>query len=191
MTILGIKEARFIEETGTLIDLVLETDEGDLPFAYNPNDDAPATEYVREKMGTFPIAAYEPPVVSIEDLRTEKIRSIQRESDKAVAAFTAGYTVGERESFAQQKKGASDILASVESPEAAYVKNLADARVAFGDMVLGSLESVARYEAFAQRILLNALTAEQAIVSIIGKQQGLEVRARLATTPEQLENIVW
>jgi hypothetical protein len=38
---------------------------------------------------------------------------------------------------------------------------------------------------------LNALTAEQAIVSIVGKQQGLEVLARLATTPEQLENIVW
>ena len=61
MNILGIKDARFIEETGTIIDLVLETDEGDLPFAYNPIDDAPATEYVREKMGTFPIAIYEPP----------------------------------------------------------------------------------------------------------------------------------
>jgi hypothetical protein len=75
--------------------------------------------------------------------------------------------------------------------EATYVILLADTRVANGDVILGALEGAERYSAFAQRILANAQEAEQATLAIIGKQQGLEVRARLATTPEQLENIVW
>jgi len=56
---------------------------------------------------------------------------------------------------------------------------------------LGAYEGAERYAAFATRILANAQEAEQATLAIIGKQQGLEVQARLATTPEQLENIVW
>jgi hypothetical protein len=73
MNILGIKDARFIEETGTLIDMVLETDEGDLPFTYNPIDDAPATEYVRGNLGTFPVAPYVPPTPpTLDELKAAK-----------------------------------------------------------------------------------------------------------------------
>ena len=191
MNILGIKNAKYIEDTNTIIDLVLETDEGDMPFGFHPADDAPATEYVRSKLGTFPVAPYVPPVIPFETLQTEKIAYIQNESNNAINAITAGYTVGERESFAQQKKGAEDILAARSSVEATYVTILADTRVASGDTILGALEGAERYAAFAQRILANAQEAEQATLAIIGKQQGLEVLARLATTPEQLENIVW
>ena len=56
MNILGIKNAKYIEDTNTIIDLVLETDEGDMPFSFHPADDAPATEYVRGNLGTFPVA---------------------------------------------------------------------------------------------------------------------------------------
>ena len=191
MNILGIKNAKYTEGTNTIIDLVLETDEGDMPFGYHPADDAPATEYVRSKMGTFPVAPYIPPVIPFETLQAEKIAYIQTMSNNAIRALTAGYTVGEQESFTQQKKGAEDILDSVNSVEASYVRQLADIRVANGDTILGALEVEDRYRAFATRILANAQEAEQATLAIIGKQQGLEVRARLATTLEQLENIVW
>ena len=56
MNILGIKNAKYIEDTNTIIDLVFETDEGDMPFSFHPADDAPATEYVRGNLGTFPVA---------------------------------------------------------------------------------------------------------------------------------------
>lgn len=191
MNILGIKNAKYIEDTNTFIDLVLETDEGDMPFGFHPADDAPATKYVRSKLGTFPVAPYVPPVIPFETLQTEKIAYIQNESNKAINALTAGYTVGERESFAQQKKGAEDILNSVNSVEAAYVRQLVDIRVANGDTILGSLELDERYAAFAQRILDNAQEAEQATLAIIGKQQGLEVRVRLATTQSDLDKISW
>lgn len=191
MNILGIKNAKYIEDTNTIIDLVLETDEGDMPFGFHPADDAPATEYVRGKLGTFPVEPYAPPVIPFETLQTEKIAYIQNESNKAINALTTGYTVGERESFAQQKKGAEDILAARSSVEATYVTLLADTRVANGDVILGAYEGAERYAAFAQRILANAQEAEQATLAIIGKQQGLEVRARLATTKEELDAIVW
>jgi hypothetical protein len=193
MNILGIKNAKYIEDTNTIIDLVLETDEGDMPFGFHPDDDAPATEYVRSKLGTFPVAPYIPPVIPFETLQAEKIAYIQTMSNNAISTLTAGYTIGEKESFAQQKKGAEDIILDtyVDTVEASYVRQLADIRVANGDSILGALEGAERYAAFAQRILANAQEAEQATLAIIGKQQGLEVRARLATTPEQLENIVW
>ena len=191
MNFLGIGNARYLNAEQTLIDLDLETDEGTLPFTYDPNDDAPAAEYVRSKMGTFPMAPYVPPVITFETLQAEKIAYIQTMSNDSINALTAGYTVGERESFAQQKKGAEDILSARSSVEATYVTLLADARVANGDVILGALEGAERYSDFAQRILSNAQEAEQSTIAIIGKQQGLEVRARLATTPEQLENIVW
>ena len=193
MNILGIKNAKYIEDTNTFINMVLETDVGDMPFVYHPADDAPATEYVRSKMGTFPVAPYIPPVIPFGTLRAEKIAYIQTMSNNAISALTAGYTLGEKESFAQQKKGAEDIILDtyVDTVEASYVRQLADIRVANGDTVIGALEAEDRYRAFAQRILANAQEAEQATLAIIGKQQGLEVRARLATTPEQLENIVW
>jgi hypothetical protein len=191
MNILGIKNAKYIEDTNTFIDLVLETDEGDMPFCFHTADDAPASKYVMSKLGTFPVAPYIPPVIPFDTLQTEKIAYIQNESNKAINALTAGYTVGERESFAQQKKGAEDILAARSSVEATYVTLLADTRVANGDSILGALEGAERYAAFAQRILANAQEAEQATLAIIGKQQGLEVRARLATTKEELDAIVW
>ena len=87
--------------------------------------------------------------------------------------------------------GAEDIIAGVSSVEATYVRSLVDGRVLHGDIELGALEGEAKYLAFAQRIIQNAENAELATVAIVSKQQGLEVRARLAKSIEELDEIVW
>ena len=49
--------------------------------------------------------------IPMEELRVEKIHEIQQASNSAIASMTAGYTVGEVQSFEQQRRGAADILA--------------------------------------------------------------------------------
>ena len=123
--------------------------------------------------------------IPMEDLRAEKIHEIQQASNSAIASMTAGYTVGEVQSFEQQRRGAADILAgNTETDDAQYVAALAVARAAAGDEGMTALE-------LAGRIAANAAAAAQATIAILGLQQGLEVRARAATTPEELEGIVW
>ena len=123
--------------------------------------------------------------IPMEELRAEKIHEIQQTSNSAIAAMTAGYTVGEVQSFEQQRRGAADILAgNTETEDAQYVAALAAARAAAGDSGITALE-------LAGRIAANAAAAAQATIAILGLQQGLEVRVRAATTPEELEGIVW
>jgi len=123
--------------------------------------------------------------IPVEELRAAKISEIQQASNSAIAAMTAGYTVGEVQSFEQQRRGAADILAgNTETEDAQYVAALATARAAAGDSSITTLE-------LAGRIAANAAAAAQATIAILGLQQGLEVRARAATTPEELEGIVW
>jgi hypothetical protein len=121
----------------------------------------------------------------MEELRAEKIHEIQQASNSAIASMTAGYTVGEVQSFEQQRRGAADLLAgNTGTEDAQYVAALAVARAAAGDEGMTALE-------LAGRIAANAAAAAQATIAILGLQQGLEVRARAATTPEELEAIVW
>ena len=123
--------------------------------------------------------------IPMEELRAEKIHEIQQASNSAIAAMTAGYTVGEVQSFEQQRRGAADIVAgNTETEDAQYVAALAAARAAAGDEGMTALE-------LAGRIAANAAAAAQATIAILGMQQGLEVRARAATTPEELESIRW
>lgn len=123
--------------------------------------------------------------IPMEELRAEKIHEIQQASNSAIAAMTAGYTVGEIQSFEQQRRGAVDLLAgNTETEDAQYVVALAAARAASGDESMTALE-------LAGRIAANAAAAAQATIAILGLQQGLEVRARNATTAEDLEAIVW
>ena len=123
--------------------------------------------------------------IPMEELRAEKIHEIQQASNSAISAMTAGYTVGEVQSFEQQRRGAADLLAgNTETEDAQYVAALAAARAAAGDSSMTALE-------LAGRITANAAAAAQATIAILGLQQGLEVRARAATTPEELEAITW
>lgn len=123
--------------------------------------------------------------IPMAELRAEKISEIQQTSNSTIAAMTAGYTVGEVQSFEQQRRGAADLLAgNTETEDAQYVAALTAARAAAGDSSITALE-------LAGRIAANAAAAAQATITILGLQQGLEVRARAATTPEELEAIVW
>lgn len=173
MTIIGIKDARFIEETGTLIDMVLETDEGDLPFAYNPIDDAPATEYVREKMGTFPIAAYEPPVVSIEDLRTAKRAEI------AAARWyeeTAPFFYGLKDaSFDTSERSQIKYLRAYEKGETVAWKTVDAGWVEMTQADFAGL--IGAYEAF--------------VASLFEKEAMLQWQITEAETEEDLDRINW
>ena len=84
MSFIGIENARYIDPTGTLIDLELETDEGIIPFTFDPSDTAPATEYVRERLSGLEIAGYEaPPPPSLEELKAAKA------AEMAAARFEA------------------------------------------------------------------------------------------------------
>ena len=125
------------------------------------------------------------PVDKFAQAKERKIREIQQASNSSIGSMTAGYTVGEVQSFEQQRRGAVDILAgNTETEDAQYVAALAVARAAAGDEGMTTLE-------LAGRIAANAAAAAQATIAILGLQQGLEVRARAATTPEELEGIVW
>lgn len=61
MEFLEIKNARYLDEVGALIDLTLVTSNGEIPFTYSANDNEAASLFVRERMGTFPISPYTPP----------------------------------------------------------------------------------------------------------------------------------
>lgn len=124
-------------------------------------------------------------VVNMEKAKSAKISEIQQASNSAIAAMTAGYTVGEVQSFEQQRRGAADLLAgNTETEDAQYVAALAAARAAAGDEGMTALE-------LAGRIAANAAAATQATIAILGMQQGLEVRARSAETIADLEAIAW
>ena len=120
----------------------------------------------------------------LEAVRTQKILEIQQASNAAIAAITAGYTVGEVQSFDRQRAGAIDYLAGVETTDAQYVAALAAARAQAGD-----LECTAAW--LAQRIKDNADTAAAYTIAILGKQQGLEARVRGAQTVAEVAAIVW
>lgn len=77
MNFIGIGNARYVEPTETLIDLELETDEGIIPFTFDPSDNAPATEYVRERISTLKIAPYIPP--PLEEAVESEIERIARQ----------------------------------------------------------------------------------------------------------------
>lgn len=132
------------------------------------------------------LLAEEIPVLSeLEQARADKIDEIQRASNAMFQKMQGGYTQGEVSSFERQKCGARDILAGkLETEDALYVASLAQIRQAGGDQSMTPL-------ILAQKIAANATAAEQATVMILGKQQGLEVKAREAKTLEELEAILW
>ena len=69
--------------------------------------------------------------IPMEELRAEKISEIQQASNSAIASMAAGYTVGEVQSFEQQRRGAADLLAgNTGTEDAQYVAALAAARAA-------------------------------------------------------------
>lgn len=138
-------------------------------------------------IATYPVLKYSEEEVAriLSSAQEQKAQEIRQMSDDLFVSLHEGYTLGEVASFERQKSGARDILAGkVDTEDAVYVANLADVRQAGGDAKTDAT-------VLAGKIVKNALAAEQAIVSILGHQQGLEVKAREASTLEELEAIVW
>lgn len=75
MNIIGIQEARHSEPTNTLIDLVILTDEGKIPFAYVPGSEDEISLYILSNMGQFDITPFSPPF-SLDDLKKQKLIKI-------------------------------------------------------------------------------------------------------------------
>lgn len=135
----------------------------------------------------YPVMDYSPAEVEeiLNTAREQKAQEIRQASDALFTSLQAGYTLGEVASFERQKSGAKAILAGdLKSEDAQYVASLASVRQAGGDKKIDPAT-------LAGKIMKNALAAEQAIVAILGHQQGLEVKAREAKTLEELEAILW
>lgn len=62
MKFLDIKNARSIAPDDSVIDLILVTDEGELPFTYNIEDTSQASLFVREHIKNIQVGEYVPPL---------------------------------------------------------------------------------------------------------------------------------
>lgn len=99
--------------------------------------------------------------------------------DVILAAVKANYTGAEIESWSKQEQGAKDIQAGDTSTEAAqFVAAIARGRgIEVSVLVAKILANVESY---------GALSA-----AVIGEQQRLDALIKAATTPEDLEAIIW
>ena len=119
MNFIGIGNARYVEPTETLIDLELETDEGVIPFTYDPSDNEPATEYVRERLSTLAPAPYQaPPPPTLEELKAAKRAEIAsaRWSEMVQPSMVAGYTslwFADKESLNDMLRASSDLQMAI------------------------------------------------------------------------------
>ncbi|WP_286952886.1 MULTISPECIES: DUF4376 domain-containing protein [Aminobacterium] len=92
MEFLEIKNARYLDGVGELIDLTLVTSDGEIPFTYSANDGEAASLFVRERMGTFPISPYTPPPPTpLSELKAAKRAEI---AHARWAQETGGYAYG-------------------------------------------------------------------------------------------------
>jgi hypothetical protein len=179
MSFIGIENARYIDPTGTLIDLELETDEGIIPFTFDPSDTAPATEYVRERLSGLEIAGYEaPPPPSFEDLRARKYREISQAHKEHVAG-----SVMTSLGFPMQ----FDMKDSLMVEGAIKLAQASGATTIY----LTDAEDVTHYDiplADAQTVLLEMSTA---FAQAHAKKQTLRAEITQATTEADLDAVKW
>jgi len=125
-----------------------------------------------------------PDEITLDELKEAKTAEIQGISNELFNQMQEGYTLGEIASFERQKLGAKDILAGRSTEDSAYVTAIALERAK------GSSTKFTPTD-LAKKIIANVVEAEQAMTSLLGYQQRLEVAVREATTKEQVEAIVW
>lgn len=75
MILYSMKNAQYINENGW-IDLILETDDGDMPFTYNPWDDSPVSMGVRDLLDTITILPYVPKQLTLDEYKENKIKEL-------------------------------------------------------------------------------------------------------------------
>lgn len=62
MEFLGIKSAQAMVPDGSIINMIIVTDEGELPFTYNIEDTSQASLFVREHIKNIQVGEYVPPL---------------------------------------------------------------------------------------------------------------------------------
>lgn len=122
------------------------------------------------------------------DIRAHQIRMT---SERKIQAIQEGYTLGEINTFEQQYLGAVEILANgvddditTMSKDARFVVSLARGR-----SKVGGVEVPPEY--LAEKIVANYTAAKDYTLKVLSIQQGLETRARLAKTAEDISAIEW
>ena len=119
------------------------------------------------------------PAMKFARAKEAKRRQIWSAGDAILAQVKANYTQAELESWSKQEQGAKDIQAGDTSTEMAqFVAAIARRRgIEVSVLVAKILANVESY---------GALSA-----AVIGEQQRLDDLIKVATTPEDLEAIIW
>lgn len=132
--------------------------------------------------------AWEVPFDILKERKAAEIRAI---SAAKVAAIQEGYTLGEINTFEQQYSGACEIIANgiadditTMSKDAQFVIGLARGR-----SIVGGVEVTP--EKLSQTIAANYVAAKEYTITILSLQQGLETKARMAASREELQGIKW
>lgn len=128
---------------------------------------------------------------TLEVRKESKANEIRILSEEKVQTMQKGYTLGEINTFEQQYAGATEILSdgviediSLMSKDAQFVVGLARGRSTVSGVEITPIE-------LAQKIEANYIVAKEGMLQILSVQQGLEMRARMAETEEELESIKW
>jgi hypothetical protein len=173
MNFLRIKNPIYIDSTR--IDLTIETDEGDLPFTYDPDDTEQASLWVKENIDLTQVSPYVAPVYPIELLKEKKKNEI---ANARYEEEVSGY-VFKGQTFHSDRQSQDRIFQ-------AYMASLNDSTFAqtwktkdgWAEMTATDFVNLYNeFQTFLQGLYL--------------KEKGLQDQIDLATTPEELNQISW
>ena len=123
----------------------------------------------------------EPVAPTLDELKAAKAEEIRNTSNMLRNQLQTGYSQGEIDTFAEQYAGAKAILSGGGD---LFVTGLLSNR-------LGRVPTQTELTEFANLIVANYERAKNAIVTIIGTQQRLELAIRAATTGKEVGAIAW
>lgn len=147
-----------------------------------PNKSLPAT-ITEEILLSLGVTTEEEavPMLTLDELKAAKAEEIRNTSNILRNQLQTGYSQGEVDTFAEQYAGAKAILSGGGD---LFVTGLLSNR-------LGRVPTQTELTEFATLIVANYERAKNAIVTIIGTQQRLELAIRAATTEEEVGAIAW
>lgn len=130
----------------------------------------------------FATEAPKPEPRTFEEVKSKKYSEILAGSNAMDAAITARYSVPERTSFENQRRGAEAVMAN--NP----VQGIQDSSVTLVSK-LAAAEGVSVVE-FAQRVLHNVAVANAAMEAVLLQQRAYEAALKKATNVEEVDGIV-
>lgn len=177
MNIISIQEAKYSEQTHTLIDFILLTDEGEVPFAYVPGEEDAITLYIDSHLGQLDIAPFTN-LIGLEEFKERKIQEISNAFNDYISGRVS-ISLGWDMQF-----NLRDIT-------------MVDRAVRFLEMTNGAegyltdADNVNHYKLTVPQMKQALLDMTQAYLSAHVHKQELRDMTASATTPEELSQIVW